>query len=80
MRAHDRRLTVVRCCTYQCRLAGALNAVEADKEGRWCFACRHIWIAVGFDAIQDEWDTMRGLVVEYLGHLQEYTALSLGLA
>jgi hypothetical protein len=54
---------------YQCCLAGTLDAIQSNKERCWLLALRSIRLLVLGDPVEDEGDTVFGLVVDDLRHL-----------
>ena len=54
---------------YQCRLAGALHTVEANKEWRWLSTLGSKRLSVFGDPVEDEGHTVSRLVVDDFRHL-----------
>lgn len=55
--------------TYQCRLAGALHAVESEEEGCGVLATTFILLSVQPQPLENEGDAVFRLVIDDLRHV-----------
>jgi hypothetical protein len=64
--------------SYQCRLASALDAVEANKERSWLLAFRLECFPMLLDAVEDKRHAVLRFVVYDFGHLRSFNELGRG--